>query len=193
MNKNKGVKRYNAMNEKQLIQKSIDGDSEAFNQLVQPYLQVSYTTSYLILNDKQLAEDAIQESLYQTYISLKRFDEEKAQFKTWLNRIVINCSLKVKRKIKIFTEFQPSYMKMNEKSPEEIMVQNEKYEDLYKSIYKLSSKLKVVIILHYFQELSIQEISLTLEISEGTVKSRLHKARKKLEIILQDKNLLGGD
>lgn len=181
------------MNEKQLIQKSIDGDSEAFNQLVQPYLQVSYTTSYLILNDKQLTEDAIQESLYQTYISLKRFDEEKAQFKTWLNRIVINCSLKVKRKIKIFTEFQPSYMKVNEKSPEEIMVQNEKYEGLYQSIYKLSSKLKVVIILHYFQELSIQEIALTLEISEGTVKSRLHKARKKLEVILKNDNLLGGD
>ncbi|EEL51222.1 RNA polymerase sigma factor [Bacillus cereus] len=86
------------MDEILLIQQAKKGNKEAFNQLLQPYIQKAYRTSYLILNDKGLAEDAVQESLIQTYQSMKRFNENIASFKTWFHQILIHTTLKQKRK-----------------------------------------------------------------------------------------------
>jgi RNA polymerase sigma factor (sigma-70 family) len=181
------------MEEIDLIKNSVNGDKECFNILVEPYINQAYKTSFLILNDRGLAEDAVQESLYQSYISLHRFDGSKAQFKTWFNKIVVNCTLKMKRKIFFFIEFKPEQSTMVDISPEDHYTSNEENEILYDAIHNLSIKLRTVIVLFYFQSLSIEEISLTLDISDGTVKSRLHKARGKLGQILKDDIHFGGD
>lgn len=177
------------MSEAELIEKAIEGDYEAFDNLVKPYLNQAYQTAYLLLKDYNLSEDAVQEALYQTYLSLKRYDSSQALFTTWFNRIVINCTLKLTRKKRFFFEFKEEQYKETELSPEKKFEIQEEHKEIYDAIHKLNKKLQVVIILFYFQELSIKEISEVLNIKEGTVKSRLFKAREKLKEILSNKNI----
>jgi RNA polymerase sigma-70 factor (ECF subfamily) len=89
------------VDEKILIKNAKQGDNNAFNSLLKPYVKQAQQTAYLLLHDYALAQDAGQEALIQTHSSLKRFEPNKASFKTWFNRIVVNCSLKQKRKQKL--------------------------------------------------------------------------------------------
>ncbi|MEH7040973.1 RNA polymerase subunit sigma-70 [Bacillus pseudomycoides] len=170
------------MEETLLIQLAKEGNKEAFNQLLQPYIQKAYRTSYLILNDKGLAEDAVQDSLIQTYQSIKRFNENIASFKTWFHQILIHTTLKQKRKKRFaFLQIETWFYIKDERTPEGNFLVQEETEIIMDAVRKLSMKHQVVIILFYYQELSILEIAQVLDIKEGTVKSRLYQARGKLK------------
>lgn len=80
-------------------------------------------------------------------------------------------------------------------TPEKKWIQDEETNFIYHCVNQLSIKLKTVIILHYFQELTVKEISQILKISEGTVKTRLYKARKKLKAFMGNGNKIsiGGE
>lgn len=170
------------MEEQRLIQQVKQGDKEAFNQLLQPYIQKAYQTAYLIVDDKGLAEDAVQESLIQTFESIHRFNEEIASFKTWLHQILIHTTLKQKRK-KRFAFLQPeTWLRIKGgKTPEHNYLIQEESQMILDAVQQLSSKHQIVIILFYYQDLSILEISEVLNVKEGTVKSRLFKAKEKLK------------
>jgi RNA polymerase sigma-70 factor (ECF subfamily) len=73
-----------------------------------------------------------------------------------------------------------------ELSPEETVIQNEKEAAIWKSLAQLDEHYRIVVILRYFHQLSITEISQILAIPEGTVHSRLHSAREKLRTALRD-------
>lgn len=169
------------MEEEFLIDRAKSGCYSSFDLLVKPYLQPSYKVSYLILNDYNLAQDAIQESLYQAFKSLSKYDKSKASFKTWFNKIVVHMAIKMKRQQFFFFEFSPDLKKETQPSTENNYIIEEENTLICQLVQELSTKLKTVIILFYYQELSIEEIGITLDISEGTVKSRLFKARKKLK------------
>jgi len=162
-----------------LIKNAKQGDDNAFNSLLKPYVKQAKQTAYLLLHDYDLAQDAVQEALIQTHSSLNRFDSNKASFKTWFNRIVVNCSLKQKRKQRFTFQLHDDYENSDNTEKEYILKEDEQL--LMDIVKTLKLKYQTVIVLHYFQELSISEIALTLNIREGTVKSRLHNARKKLK------------
>ncbi|RID81561.1 RNA polymerase sigma factor [Peribacillus asahii] len=167
------------MDETLLIKNAKQGDDNAFNSLLKPYVKQAKQTAYLLLHDYNLAQDAVQEALIQTHSSLNRFDSNKASFKTWFNRIVVNCSLKQKRKQRFTFQLHDDYENSDNTEKEYILKEDEQL--LMDIVKTLKLKYQTVIVLHYFQELSISEIALTLNIREGTVKSRLHNARKKLK------------
>lgn len=167
------------MDETLLIKNAKQGDDNAFNSLLKPYVKQAKQTAYLLLHDYDLAQDAVQEALIQTHSSLNRFDSNKASFKTWFNRIVVNCSLKQKRKQRFTFQLHDDYENSDNTEKEYILKEDEQL--LMDIVKTLKLKYQTVIVLHYFQELSISEIALTLNIREGTVKSRLHNARKKLK------------
>lgn len=184
------------MNEIELVSNILKGDKYSFDILVEPYITQAHKTSYLILGDFKLSEDAVQESLLQTYLSIDKFDPEIASFKTWFNSIVVNTSLKISRK-KLFTlEFKEKHYNVSGESSEDVCLNQEEHEIIFECVQKLKIKLRTVVVLHYFQDLSVKEIADTLNVKEGTVKSRLYKARIKLEEILKEKgdsiSLLGG-
>ncbi|WP_369900117.1 RNA polymerase sigma factor [Bacillus manliponensis] len=170
------------MEESQLIQAVKQGEKDAFNQLMQPYIQKAYRTAYLIVNDKGLAEDAVQESLIQAYQSFHRFNEEIASFKTWFHQILIYTTLKQKRK-KQFSFLQPEmwFRIKDERTPERDCLVQEESQLILDAVQQLSTKHQIAIILFYYQELSISEIAEVLQVKEGTIKSRLHKAREKMK------------
>lgn len=168
------------MTEEQLIKRALNGDDQAFNELIQPYIIKLKKTAYLLLHDHNLAEDAVQEALIQAYKYLPRFNPEQAKFYTWINKITIHMVGKIKRRRRFKITNLSELTIDDSKSPDTQAILNEEYEQLYQSVLKLSFKYQTVITLFYYQELSVEEIAQTLNIHTGTVKSRLHQARKKL-------------
>ncbi|MFC0187058.1 RNA polymerase sigma factor [Fictibacillus aquaticus] len=167
--------------EDQLIKRVLDGDEEAFRLLVTPYILQAKQTAYLIVHDYTLAEDAVQEALYEAFRSMHRYNPAIALFKTWFNKIVIHQAMKVTRKWSV-KKWLPFFNDPEDRcTPEKLYEMKEHNKLLYEAVKKLSIKHQVVIVLHYFQEQTLKEIAATLGISEGTVKSRLFKAKEKLK------------
>lgn len=183
------------MEEDTLVEMATKGNEEAFEALLGPHILNARKTAYLLLHDYSLAEDAVQEAMLQTYYSLKRFNPNKGLFKTWFNGIVVNCALKTSRRKRFWLQIgkQPA----DHHTPEMKHLIDENAKSIYSCVQQLSFKLRAVIILHYYQELSIEEIGDTLQINHGTVKSRLFNARKKLKKLMRENpdvdNSMGGN
>jgi RNA polymerase sigma factor (sigma-70 family) len=112
--------------------------------------------------------------------------EEKKSFKAWLYTITLNYSRSHLRKRKIIgrlratlsTIFQIETQK--QASPEVSVIEKEKEAEVWKALNELDEPFRIVVVLRYFHELSIAEISEILSINEGTIHSRLHTARGRL-------------
>lgn len=125
-------------------------------------------------------EDAVQEAVLKAFSKLRSLREER-YFKTWLIRILINeCYRKKKTESKIvpFEEYaacEPA--------------NNDNYSYLYQVVLSLKEPIRIVIVLHYIEGYSVEEIGKILKIPSGTVKSRLHTGRKLLREELEDEEL----
>lgn len=163
------------------INESVNSSPESFERLVNTVKVKLYKTGMAILKNDDDVCDAIQETLLSAY---KNFESlrEKQYFSTWITRILINkCYDIIKKNKKV------AYL--NEQMEVEA---NESYYDRYKEdstvervLSQISTELKLVTVLYYYDEFSVKEISEMLNIPEGTVKSRLARARDKMYEILK--------
>lgn len=143
-------------------------------------------TCYMYLRDRQLAEDAKQETFLKAYKSLHTFRGECSE-KTWLMRIAINTCRDMKRNA--YFRFVDRRVAVDELL---MLVQNSDFEeadDLTKAIMELPSKYKEVILLHFYQDMTFREIAGTLGIAVSTVGKRIKVACSKLGIILEGGSL----
>jgi RNA polymerase sigma factor (sigma-70 family) len=178
------------LNEVRLIKMALKGDNMAFSSLINPYIKQAHQTAFLLLHDYSLAEDAVQEALIQVNIALKRYKPLKGSFKTWFTRIVINCALKIYRKHRPAIELKDNQFQDTNSSIERNYLASEETQLIMKCVKQLKTKYQSVIVLFYFQEMSIKEISDTLGIREGTVKSRLFTSRELLKKMLQKNDVI---
>lgn len=163
------------------IDLAINGDKEAYQRLIEQNKRYLYNISIAILNNVDDAGDALSETIIKAYQKLDTLRNPE-YFRTWLTRILINeCKklLKTRRKVVSIEE-----MKENLKEKEDAL-QKETILDLRKAICSLEPKMKTVIVLHYYNELKLEEIAEILEIPVGTIKSRLYHAKKYLYEILE--------
>lgn len=142
--------------------------------------------AYSYVKDWGIASDLTQEVFVTVYIKLETF-EKRASFKTWLFKIAVN---KCKDYLKswhyrnlIMNEKVLFFMKDRAKTPEEQTLERDESCRLLKAILDLPLKYREVFLLHYYQDLSIQEISNTLAIPLATVKTRLFRGKEKLKDI----------
>ena len=174
-----------------LIHSSQAGDEEAFAALFHKYKNLVYKTAYLMLGNANEAEDALQEVFLKVHKSLSTFQPSKGAFTTWLHRITVNHCLNRRRKRRIFAlsldEISPTSLTSHSSSPESQLAEE---ETVLQALSRLSEKLRTVVILRYYWELSYAEIAQILDIPVGTVKSRLNLAlktlRKELETVTKD-------
>ena len=152
--------------------------------LMEQYGKVILRMCYLYLRDTALAEDAVQETFLKAYKALPNFRGECAE-KTWLMRIAINTCKDIRRSAwfrhvdrSIIPEYLPA------KSESLIAEQS----DLVLEIMRLPGKYKEVILLYYYQGMTLLEISQVLSLSKQTVSARLQTARKKLQILLREED-----
>ncbi len=138
---------------------------------------MAYRTAVLIIHDRHAAQDAVQDALVEVFQNIRRFEPRKsASFATWFYRIVVHRALNAARRRRNFFEFKDTMS--SEPTPSEIVMTREDKERVWAAIQAMKPEYRAVIVLHYFHDFSIEEISGILRVRQGTVKSRLHKARK---------------
>ena len=151
-----------------------------FEQLVQPHLGTAFRTAFLLIQDYHLAQDAVQEALWEAYQSLYRFDERKGtSFRAWFMKIVTHRALNLVRRKKPTTEINPDSMG-GAPSPLESVLQQETEQQIWRAIQTMKPVHRSAVVLYYYGDFSIAEIAKMLGVFEGTVKSRLHKARQQI-------------
>ena len=167
------------------------GDLDAFNQLVLLYQDLAYHHAYLILGDSALAEDVAQDSLIRAFQHIGRF--RGGSFRAWILKIVTNSAYDVLRRAKrhpvqpLFPEDQdgeqvesPLWLRDTFASMESTVEQNEFSKDVYRLLNELPDVYRRVLILIDMYELDYAEATSALNVSIGTVKSRIARARLKL-------------
>ena len=187
--------------EKALIKKIKSGDIEAFSTLVLRYEKRAFNFAYRILKDAHLAEDATQEAFLRVYSKIDTF-LGTSSFSTWfytiLNNICLDILRKKSRQSETLTISQTSAddeeyeLQIEDKSagPYEALQKKDAAALLEKAIDLLSYEHRLVIILRDIEGREYEEIAKILNISLGTVKSRLSRARLALRKILEEQKEL---
>nr|WP_191621588.1 sigma-70 family RNA polymerase sigma factor [Clostridium perfringens] len=155
-----------------MVSQAKKGDKDAFLSLIDENRLSIYRVARGILNKKEDIEDALQNTIIKSYEKIGTLKKDEF-FKTWIIRILINeCNLILRRNKKtIFLDK---------------LENEESYSDDYGNIEltsvvnSLSEDLRITTVLYYFEDMSTKEISEMLNIAEGTVRSRLARAREKL-------------
>jgi RNA polymerase sigma-70 factor (ECF subfamily) len=170
-----------------LVQKCQGGDIASFQELVSRYHQKVYMVIVGLLRNPDDAMDVAQETFFRAYRKITSF-QGQSSFYTWLYRIAVNISIDYQRRQKRSPlEFRESMDEVLEqqqevaKDPFSDVHDRELREKLVSAINDLTPEHKAVIVLRTLEGLSYKDIGEILGCSEGTVMSRLHYARKKLQ------------
>ncbi|WP_334071315.1 MULTISPECIES: RNA polymerase sigma factor [Paenibacillus] len=185
------------MQEKQAwIQRCREGDREAFYVLVEPLLDRVYSTAAVILRSTHLAEDAVQNALIEAYQAIMN-GKEIRHFAPWFKQMAAMRAIDLARKRSKIHRMTAGDLEQSEPvdqqaQPMEALLQKEEQDSLLSQVMSLDFQHRSVVLLFYYQEMSVEEISTVLGVKEGTVKSRLHRARHKLLKLYQsDENKRG--
>ncbi|MDD4444578.1 MAG: RNA polymerase sigma factor [Eubacteriales bacterium] len=186
------------LNREQLIRKAAKGSAEAFEALILSCHSKAYAVAFRYMKNEADASDVLQEAYIKLYTKLKTFSF-KSSFDTWFIRIVINCCYDALRQQKTDrskrdqsedgndrSEMLPG--SRSDESPEEAILKDERRAVLEQAMSLLSSEHRDVLILREYQQYSYEEIAGILELSEGTVKSRINRAKLRLREILKEQN-----
>ena len=153
--------------------------SESLSEWLDQYGDLINRTCCLILGDRALAEDATQETFIRAWRSMDKFKGD-ASPKTWLTHIAINVCRNLRR---------TAWFRRNDRSvtPEDLpLAANDEDRTLFLTVQQLPEKYKQVIILRYYQGMSLDEAGQVLGVSRSTAHHRLQKALKQLRIELDE-------
>ncbi len=175
-----------------LIKKILkNGSINSFELLVSEHTEQMYRIAYRVFGNSHDASDMTQEALLKAYKSLEKFKFD-SKFSTWLYRITMNTCIdeyrkRNKRNSDISIDDVGESIRDSAASPQDILERNETALAVREAIACLSEEHKRVVILRDIEGLSYAEIATIEEISEGTVKSRINRARSELRKLLENK------
>jgi RNA polymerase sigma-70 factor (ECF subfamily) len=181
--------------ESKLIQLAKTGSVAAFEQLVEAYDQKLYNMAYRMLGNREDARDMTQEAFLRAYRSLDGFREESS-FSTWIFRIAKNACLDRIRKrsqvqaVSIDEPIQTEEGQVQRElpsdlgDPEEYAEQQELSAVVHSALQELTDEYRTAVVLRDLQGLSYNEIAEVMEVSLGTVKSRIYRGRQALKEVL---------
>ena len=160
-------------------------------QLMNDYGNDVLKIAYLYLKDKYLAEDVFQEVFVKVYKNYNKFKNNSSE-KTWIMSITINTCRDMLRiswfkKIYMLKDAGDDALKDTYENVDEEVARKIQYEQLLKEVMNLPLKYRETVILYYYEELSTMDISVALKIPEGTVRSRLFRARTILKSNIEGK------
>ena len=173
-----------------LVAEWIAGNEDAIEALIRQHEAGVLRLALSIVGDQADAREITQETFIAALRALPSYQERKS-FKSWLYVIALNLSRSHLRKRRFLEKLRATTTALfrletqKQTSPEETVIHNEKEAAVWAELHKLDERHRIVVILRYYQELSVNEISEILEINEGTVHSRLHTARERLRVALK--------
>lgn len=177
--------------EAELIRRVQQGDQEAFRAIFELYHKKVYRVAYGVVRESEEALDIVQEVFVKLYRALGSFKGRSSLY-TFLYRMAVNTAIDhTRRKEKpasasLDEEGVPEPIDDLERGPERRLLQKEQEERVKKAIETLPMDQKTALLLREVEGLSYQEIAEVTRCSIGTVMSRLHYARKKLQEALRD-------
>ena len=182
--------------ERFLIQQCLSGDQDAFRRLIEPHQDFVFRVAISVLGSREEAEEAAQDAFVRAYGGLRSFSG-KVPFQAWMYRIAVRTALNARRRRRrrIFERLTPpewfgGLASSETETPDALFAKRDARIRLREIIDRLPAKLHEVVVLTYLQELACGEIAEILNIPEGTVKSRLYRAREKLQRAIERQGLL---
>lgn len=182
----------------ELVRKWKEGDEDAFSAMYERYRQTAMRTAWLLCHNLADSEDIVQETFVQCYFHIQELKDE-SRFRPWMLKCLVRTGWKLMKKQK--KEMPEEQMELHLErerylestfsgktsgEPLEEAIAREFSGELTKAVRRLSEKHRLVIVLYYYDELSVHEIAKITGCLEGTVKSRLHFARRQLKKMLSD-------
>ncbi len=163
-----------------LIRRSLAGDESAFAALFHQYKNLVFKTAFLMLGNAGEAEDVLQEVFLEVHRSLSSYQASKGAFSTWLHRITVNDCISWQRKwrrgwrrgfmnLASLSHYPEVSVSGHEQTTEDI-------DSVRRALGSISNKLRAVVVLRFYWDLSYAEIAQAVNIPIGTVKSRLNQA-----------------
>ena len=186
-----------SLEDAELVEKAKRGDVDAYEQLVQRHQDAAFRTAYFVAGRSSDAEDAAQEAMVKAYRALGSF-RTGAAFRPWLLAIVAN---EAKSRLRSAARRESLVLRLGEgrpesdaaPSPEAAALAHEEKESLMRALGRLSENDRLVIGFRFFLDLSEKEIADAMRCRQGTVKSRLSRAMKRLRLELKgSRRDLGG-
>lgn len=183
--------------EQQLIEKA-QQDPEAFGQLYDSYYQPIFAFLYSRTGNADVAKDLTSETFFQALRSLHRYRPMKgASFKSWLFKIAVaqigNYFRQRAKYLEVTTEEVPDIVGRDEFRPDIAARMGEDEQELKEQIAlmrkmmkQLNQKQQTILTLRYFSHMTVPEIAATVGMKEGTVKSHIHRAIKKLHVLMAE-------
>lgn len=159
----------------ELIKSLKKNEEEAYFELVNTYGNKLLKTCFLMIKDEKEAEDIVQETFVKVFKNIKSF-KGKSSLYTWIYKIAQN-TIRDRYKIKIQTIPYEDYT-VSQYNTEKMVIDKEKREILKNELNNINFIYKQVLVLFYFDEFTIKEISEILDEKEGTIKSRLSRGRR---------------
>lgn len=174
-----------------LMRSMADGDVRALNEVYARYGPMLLGFLNARLPSRQLAEEVLQDVMLAVWDNAKKF-EARSKVKTWLLVIARNRAINATRrkKLSLIDISQVFDLKSDDTGPMESVVRHEMQDKVRDAIHKLPEGQREVLVLVFYHQLTGPEVAEVLDISEGTVKSRLHRAKENLKgLLAQEDNL----
>lgn len=187
--------------DEELISQFQAGNENAYLEIVERFKDRLFTFIYRFVGDENLAEDLVQDTLIKVYTHRHAY-REIARFSTWIYTIAGNLARTELRKRKRRATFSMSSLGTGERefelpseeyAPSKTMESEQTEKHIRTALAKLPLHFRTVIILRDVQELSYEEISKIMKIPLGTVKSRVNRARLRLQEMLSNIKVTGGN
>ncbi|HEY0602375.1 MAG TPA: sigma-70 family RNA polymerase sigma factor [Herpetosiphonaceae bacterium] len=174
------------------IDAAIQGDHEAFARIVEAYKAPVYSLAYRMLRNASEAEDAAQEIFLRVYTKLTTYDRGR-KFSTWLLSVASNYCIDVlrRRRATVVDIDEVAFaLPSDAPGPERSALNREQREAVARAINQLPDTYRLITVLRYYHDLSYDEIEQITGLTEATVKTRLFRARRQLEELLEAEGAL---
>jgi RNA polymerase sigma-70 factor (ECF subfamily) len=170
--------------DRELVLRLQKGDLDSLGDLYDRHRHLVYRTALAICGDPEMASDLLQEVFLRLNRFADRIDPERP-LEPWLYRMTANLSYTWLKKrshwLKLVRDITDHFVVDKRPSPHVLAERDETWQWIRQAIMALPIQQRLVVVLYYINDLSIQEISEVLEIPAGTIKSRLYYARKQLK------------
>jgi RNA polymerase sigma-70 factor (ECF subfamily) len=172
--------------QRELVERAIDGDQEAFASLVDASVDRLYAVATMILRDSDRAQDAVQDALVSAWRDVRALRDPDA-WGPWLHRLTVWACYRVARKdrrrnlveLKVVPDLEPAH-------PFDVAAALADRDLVERSMNDLTLDHRAVIVLRFYLDLSVDEVARILDIPPGTVKSRIHRGLAVLRAHMAD-------
>lgn len=174
-----------------LIEAALEGDRAAFGDLVHRYQDRLHAAMLQVTGSTEEAEDVVQDAFVRAFLKLDTF-QHHSQFFTWLYRIAFNSALSRMRRRRVMTSIEQARESIGEEPvddaepPDAQMLREERIASVQIALRKLSDDHRTILVLREMEDHAYEQIAEVLQISIGTVRSRLSRARAQLRVTLEE-------